>query len=279
MGITRFSGRFGILFLAGALAACERGGSDPASLARSQARLEAVVDALRLPRERLVVFDARGDRVLVGLVAELPPEISVPVRRHSLIEIDLGGPTARRLGEDVGYAAFISRERIALTRHGGLYLFGGPSEDPLLPRVDDDFAVAPAGDLLAVVRDFDGMGQSEIDLFQLETRTTQPLVRSPGRDDRPFFIPGGGRLLFVSSRTGLASFHAIDLATGETRQLTNAGLRGGGGLLPPDFVPPPDSRGTAFFSADRRFVYDAGGRDLWSLDLATGAAAPLGRAR
>lgn len=75
------------------------------------------------------------------------------------------------------------------------------------------------------------------------------LAPAPGADDQPFVLPDG-RIVFVSTRTTVASVWILD--GGEARQLTNVGLVAGRPL--DGFVPPPVD---GFELVDGRLEYDA----------------------
>jgi WD40 repeat protein len=75
-------------------------------------------------------------------------------------------------------------------------------------------------------------------LRDLRTGKTRTLDAQAWGLATPFFHPDGHALIFVSSRTGIASLWRIDLPDGKPRQITNIGIEVGSGL-PDHFVPPP----------------------------------------
>ncbi|MCA9495075.1 MAG: hypothetical protein KC621_34340 [Myxococcales bacterium] len=92
------------------------------------------------------------------------------------------------------------------------------------------------------------------------------------RDTAPFPLPSSSAVLFVSTRSGLASLWIADEPGAEPRQLTNVGLTEVG----EGFVPVPgrelvwlEDGVTAVFSAHY------GHKDLWRLDTTTGEAQRL----
>ncbi len=106
-------------------------------------------------------------------------------------------------------------------------------------------------------------------------RGTRRLVTDHPLDSSPFIRPGSDDVVFVSGRTGVASLW-LARPGAAPRQLTNRGAREVG----PGFVPVPGrelvwlDRDTAVYTA----TY-AGVSTLWALDVARGAAAPIGAGR
>lgn len=103
----------------------------------------------------------------------------------------------------------------------------------------------------------------ESDLFLVRAgREPEALAPAPGFDERPVALPDG-RLLFVSTRTTVASLWLIDAGSGEPPiQVTNRGLAAGGPM--DGFVPGPSGE---VIVSPGKVAYDAGGGDWWSLDL------------
>jgi hypothetical protein len=91
------------------------------------------------------------------------------------------------------------------------------------------------------------------------------LFPAPGADDRPTVLLDS-RLLFVSTRTTIASLWIADLQTNQLTQLTNRGLSAG---KPRDhtFTPPPHGPITVHKDS---ISYDAGGGLI--VRLSTGGA-------
>ncbi len=93
----------------------------------------------------------------------------------------------------------------------------------------------------------------------------------------PFVVPGSGDVLYVSSRTGVASFWLASPGRAP-RQITNVGLK----RLPAAGWTPVAGRDLVWQPGTRRAVYTAsyaGAHDLWSIDVDTGAATRLGPGR
>lgn len=93
------------------------------------------------------------------------------------------------------------------------------------------------------------------------------LFPAPGADDRPALLPDG-RLLFVSTRSTIASLWIGDLATGELTQLTNRGLAAGKSREGRIFTPPPHG---PIAIKDQAIEYDAGGGRIVRVELSGGA--------
>jgi Tol biopolymer transport system component len=59
--------------------------------------------------------------------------------------------------------------------------------------------------------------EKDIFLLSVEGGQEVPLVRQPGHDNAPVWMPDGKRVLFVSNRTGTHGFWAIDVVEGRPR--------------------------------------------------------------
>jgi hypothetical protein len=94
-------------------------------------------------------------------------------------------------------------------------------------------------------------------LWVLDIKTGDRRRITTGRfmDTDPVFMPGGGRVLFASDRTGIYNIWSVDLETGRLARLTNLAT----GAFSPD--PAPDGSGVAFM------VYGPTGYDIAWLDL------------
>lgn len=139
---------------------------------------------------------------------------------------------------------------------------------PIFDRVLGTPAVLGDG-ALVVSRLGDEPGESDLWLVPLDAKAPpHVLFAAPGADDRPAALDDG-RVLFVSTRSTVASLWIGDVAKGEAEALTNAGLvagRGRAGLA--GFVPPPNG---VVERSRTHVVYDAGD-GWWSVELATGRA-------
>lgn len=105
------------------------------------------------------------------------------------------------------------------------------------------------------------MDQQELFLRNLATADLKKILTHEGGISSPCFHPNGHAVIFASGQTGIASLWKLVFQTREIKQITNIGLRGGGGL-PPNFVPPPH-RGRIMW-AGSWLVFDTGDA-LWAL--------------
>lgn len=120
--------------------------------------------------------------------------------------------------------------------------------------------------------------ETSVDLIDLQGRV-KGLADGPGVDATPNSSPDGKTVVFVSGRTTVASFYVTDEDGTEAKQLTNVGLENymlfGG--PPKGFVPPPVSSHHMEWLSDDVLRYNAGGGELWKLNVRTGeASADLG---
>lgn len=149
-------------------------------------------------------------------------------------------------------------------RDGVLWRIAAGEKTRVIDRARRVPVVHPRGAI--VVRAGDEPGRTS--LWLLSAGEPRAIAASTGADDRPFVLPDG-RVVFVSTRSSVASVWILDAALTEARQLTNVGLVAGRGL--DGFVPPP--AGEIRFVAGR-VEYDAGG-GWWSLDPNDGKAERL----
>jgi hypothetical protein len=117
-----------------------------------------------------------------------------------------------------------------------------------------------------ISRPGDEPGETELWYRPANGGEARLLFPAPGADDRPTALPDG-RLLFVSTRTTIASLWIGDPKTGELIQLTNRGLAAGKPRV--SFTPPPD--GELMLREDGTVEYDAGGGQMISVALNGGA--------
>jgi len=111
-------------------------------------------------------------------------------------------------------------------------------------------------------------------VHDLTTDTRRPLSDDP-RDVAPFPMPGSHDLLYVSTRSSVASLW-VRPAEGPPRQITNVGLTEVG----PGFVPVP-GRELVWLPDGVTAVFSAhyGDKDLWAVDVSSGQALRLGPGR
>lgn len=149
-------------------------------------------------------------------------------------------------------------------------------EPALLPESEgprtDRSSKALLGGGTVISRPVAGDEPGETELYFQPAPTSREAARvifpAPGADDRPTLLPDG-RLLFVSTRTTIASLWIGDLATGELTQLTNRGLAAGKSREGMTFTPPP--HGPITFADRKTIEYDAGGGRTVRVAIAGGA--------
>jgi hypothetical protein len=117
---------------------------------------------------------------------------------------------------------------------------------------------------------------ARIVLLDLAAGTRRVITDDP-LASAPFVVPDSDDVLYVSSRTGVASFWLASRGQA-VRQITNIGLR----RLPAASWTPVAGRDLVWQPGTRRAIYTAsygGAHDLWSIDVDTGAATRLGTGR
>jgi hypothetical protein len=136
-------------------------------------------------------------------------------------------------------------ERYVVDRDRVLWRRDGDHRRRITDRVRRVPVEHPAG--LVVVRESHQLGASDLWLVGASSRALSP---APGSDDMPYVLPDG-RVVFVSTRTTVASVWIFDDLDAPPRQLTNVGLRAGRPLV--GFVPTP----SVGFAVERgHLVYD-----------------------
>lgn len=103
-------------------------------------------------------------------------------------------------------------------------------------------------------------GETEL-WYQPNKGEGRVLFPAPGADDRPTVL-SDRKILFISTRTTIASLWVGDLVTGELTQLTNRGLSAGKPRV--NFTPPPHGPITV---REDSVEYDAGGGELITVSL------------
>ncbi|MCK6545047.1 hypothetical protein L6R52_04210 [Myxococcota bacterium] len=199
----------------------------------------------------LLAIDARGVSVVLARdVTDAGPlgargALFVVDRTRALVRLEV-------TGLDAGLRALDVRATVIVDR-----VLGAPAV-----LIDGSLVVSRLGD---------EPGESDLWLVPSTRGAPRILFGAPGADDRPVALDDG-RLLFVSTRSTIASVWIGDVTTGEARPLTNAGLRAGRGSRA-GFVPPPHGP----ITIERgRAVYDAGDA-VWRVELTTGRSARVSR--
>jgi hypothetical protein len=193
--------------------------------------------------------------------------------------LDAEGLTSRGLGELAAAWSFDERRLLTLAPDLTLALQDGAERRVLArgaldPRPADDGRRVLYVQLEGEPQHFHPGDRGQLVVLDVESGARR-LVTDDPLDSSPWLVPHSEDVLFTSARTGLASLW-LATASGEVRQLTNVGLAEVG----PDFVPVP-SRELVWLPGTRTAVYSAhyGTHTLWSLDVDTGEALPLGPGR
>ena len=268
--------------LALALCACSpaTGGTSPRSLldessycelaARDgEVRLEAGIASVCAPIDVDAAIDA------AGVEAEGPAEACSHQRVGSggaLEPLDLPGVRTALATPDGGLVLSMQDGRLVSRGADGVEReLAAWAGDPSLFGRRLAYVAAPAGALIE--EDGPAIGTPlEVVLEELggrrEVLTTDPDAATP------FALPDGSGVIFVSTRTGIASIFRAD--RDGTRQLTNLGAEDTG----QDFVPIPTGT-LAWVPGSLRAVYAAEYDDarVWMLDAASGEAEELGPGR
>lgn len=205
-----------------------------------------------------------------GLVLE-PAEEGLPESdAPAVVRVVREGPGGQVVAERARDAVSVRGEVYRVLEDGRLVVGEGAAERVLLEGVTRGIAVLDDGSVVAP-RAGDEPGETDLWIVPPEGKP-RPLAPAKGPDDGPIALPDG-RVAFVSGRTTVASLWVVDPKTGQARQLTNRGLVAGGARK--GFVPPPAGR---TFVVDGNLVYDAGGGELWQVDLETGCATRVSQA-
>jgi hypothetical protein len=187
----------------------------------------------------------------------------------------------RRLGrEDVVSAVRVDASRLAVIgadRRLVMIDDVGGGERELAARAADVRSAGPGRVVFTELRGdaIDPATTGRIVVLDV-ARGTRRVVTDHPMDSAPFAVPGSDDVVFVSSRTGLASVWIASPGQ-RARQVTNVGRS----RVDAAFVPVP-GRELAWLPGTRTAVFTARYADgpvLWTLDVDTGAAARLGPGR
>jgi hypothetical protein len=215
----------------------------------------------------------RDDEVLLGVALEETPEDS-----------DVRSPLAlakyRRSTDALEVVSATAAYREARPVGDALALVSSEGE---LRVGDTVVATAVKGDVTTAGSRvlFTGeqtMGESAVMIASPGSGTPLVLADSDGVDDRPSVSPDGVTVVFVSGRTGVASLYRTTTDGAAPVQLTNLGLEIGLEREgPPEgFVPPPVLPDAIEWVSNDIIRYDAGGKELWRVDVRTGSATKEG---
>jgi TolB protein len=261
-------------------------------LAQSEQGLELKVKELFGQDARVGRVFGTGSRLLVGVALEPQVEesdVPVPLAVARLEKAEL-----TVVAEDALYkeARLIGDSVALVTTDGALSLRGTDGVERVLAEgVKGELSAAPNGGLLFTADDETGAGDTAVVLADRAGELHVLADSLEAADDRSSVSPDGQTVVFVSGRTGIASLFRTSLEGGDAVQLTNVGLvrpdapeligddvESSNDEAPASFVPPPVSaEALSWLSADT-LRYDAGGGELWTVNVRTGVATREGGA-
>ncbi len=210
------------------------------------------------------ILDRHADVPVDGVIGEREDALLVltgtpsrlhgrPVSGHGLRWIHADGrqTVVEGIPELLG-ADWTPRGRLAVVTLDGRLLVGEPGALEPLDLGDREVTQArwdPEGRMLAVTalpegtrsgdaaraRTLDAYREavdSDIHLVSPDRGTIRQLTTGSKQDYNPVWSPDGGQLLFISLRTGYASFFVADVSSGRQSQLTNQGAERGAPAVP-----------------------------------------------
>lgn len=172
-------------------------------------------------------------------------------------------------------------DKVALVRaDGALELKSEAGSRTLATLIKGDVQPATGQRVLATqLHPEEGDANSRVILVG-EDGQTKVIADDVGSDDRASLSPDGRTVLFVSARTDFASFFVTDIDGAQAVQLTNKALAVGfDGAEPEGYVPVPVDLNRLKWLSDDVVRFDAGGDELWTVNVRTGEATKVGGAR
>jgi hypothetical protein len=231
------------------------------------------------------VLGERGDSLL-ALTGNPGRLHGVPVAGLQLTWLNADGSRAPIDGSPELLAADLSAAgRLAAATLDGRLLVGTPGALEFIDLGDRHVTQVrwdPTGQQLAVttwpegVRPWDAARaqtleqyreaiDSDVYLISPDRGTVRRLTTGSKQDYNPVWSPDGAEILFISLRTGYASFFLADVASGRQRQLTNQGTERGEPAVPVSL-----SDRCHWDTASDRIVFETrsadGGAQVWILD-------------
>ncbi|MCC6876438.1 MAG: hypothetical protein IT378_19195 [Sandaracinaceae bacterium] len=221
-------------------------------------RIASVPNLVRWHRDVLLTCDQPREHAL-------PCSVLLIQSDESFMPADVGPVlAAERLGGNRLLLLRTGRRLVVRDPDGAEHVLSQSAQDP---RATSDGERALFTEITST-----GRRLALADTRTLETR----VITEDTHASTAFDVPGSDRVVFVSTRTQVASLYVAE-PDGTERQLTNVGLT----ELTPEFVPVP-VRQLVWLEEGRRMVFTAHyrGRDrLWQVDLETGEALRLGSGR
>lgn len=254
------------------------------TLRDTEERLSSRLQARYGERARVQRVFGTGPRVLLGIALEEPLPESDVIPSVAVAAYDREADTIDVITQKVTYreATPVGQHTALVSATGELSLLADDgSQRALLEGVRGDVAASVDGRHLALTLGAPNREhETAVAVTDLEGNVAV-IADAPGVDDRPTLSPDGETLLFVSGRTGIASFYRTTVHGDPPVQLTNVGIKAGVPRTedPPGFVPPPVVADRVEWLSDDVIRYDAGGGELWTLHVRTGLGAREGSVR
>ena len=254
--------------------------SEEELIARSEHSLGARIKEQFGPDARIAGAAQQGKVTVLNIAKDIAPADSDAVLP---VAIAVHDPKADAL--TVPAATFEYKEarvmegRTALLKASGeLELIKADGSKLLLAdRIRGDVQPANGGALLATQKLGDTEHEDTRVVVINDKGETKPLV--DGEGDRATMSPDGQTVVFISGRSGVASFYVTNLAGAAPQQVTNTALVYVEDQEPTGFVPVPVNMSRVQWLDKDTLRFDAGGNELWTLNIRTKDAAKVGGAQ
>lgn len=270
-----------------ASSAMAAGKMNPADLHRVEKARERLTPAVAKEfgsKARFIQLIGQGRGMLAGVVAEIPadPMATDDLPLLAFVQYDETNGAVQVVAREFKYreARMLGGRDVALLDgQGNLVLRDPTGRDQLLAqRVGGDLFPTAKGDALVatLLPAADGEGhETSVGIIDRKGQV-KVLADGPGVDAVPTISPDGRTVVFVSGRTGVASFFVTTVDGEKAKQLTNIGLENWMLFegVPASFVPPPVSNQHMEWVSQDVLRYNAGGGEFWKLNVRTGQAAP-----
>ena len=239
------------------------------------------------PKARVQRVFGKGQQLLVGVAVEDAMEATDHVPSMAIASYDPRADKLEVVEREVVYreARRLGNDFALLTHDGELRLRGRDGSARVLAKgvYGDIYATADGARVAFAAKpvrtDVDPDAEASIRIVDRDGNL-KAVADLPGLDSRPMVSPDGKTVLFIADVTGIASFFRTTV-DGETPvQLTNIGIAPGisRDAPPAGFVPPPISNYSVEWVSADVLQYDAGDA-FWTINVRTGAAAPVGGAK
>ena len=255
--------------------------AEAVQLGEVQQRLSARLEQRFGEGARVQQLFGQGRELLLGVTVDAPvadsdirPRLALARWRAEEDVLDVVGPRAEYK------EARLLRAGLALVTADGELRLRGPDgrEQTLASDVKGEVSDAPGDALVATLEGGNRpRGDSAVFLSDRAGNVTV-LADAEGVDDRPSVSPDQKTVVFVSGRTGVASLWRTTLDGAPPVQLTNQHVTVGEERTgpPESFVPPPVMAERIEWVSDDVVRYDAGGGELWDVNVRTGEASRAG---